>query len=288
MIHLAAFTLLLLIWLMPAGSAYYEDISTAKTSDHSTFHYEMTRTLARAAGFTAQDAEWIACVDQAVDVAAFKGEFSWSPSVWIRSTGRLGPDHHYYHFPRRRSMNSTSEYAYPGKHDTCAYFAGTADPCPAWSEVDELERWAVYGIGQPSAGVPRISVDKKLYKPIDGQTTSALAVYLHSLADSYSHEACMKSTHQRDHASSPSACTLEEWHLDKEYGPEDKNPGTVYTRQAGQATWLALRWYRIQNGLSGKPYWSNSQAKAFIDQWARLDKAADRRSLAVTKFNSMH
>ena len=269
-------------------SAYYEDISTSNTVEHSTFHYEFTRTLARASGFSAVDAEFIACVDAAVDLQKFEGEWSSSPTIGIRGTGRVGKSHQYYHFPRRHAGNSTGDYGYPGKRDTCSYFGGTSDPCSSWAEVDELERWAVYGIGHPNHGTPKMSLNGQAYKSIKGQTASSLAVYLHSLADSYSHEACMRSTGIRNHKDSPSECTLQYWHLDAEYGPESKNPGTVYTREAGLATWLALKWYRKQNGLIGKMIWTDDQAKSFINQWARLDKALDRRNLAVTKYKAMH
>ncbi|MGH8057899.1 MAG: hypothetical protein ACREOH_11800, partial [Candidatus Entotheonellia bacterium] len=81
---------------------------------------------------------------------------------------------------------------------------------------------------------------------------AALAISLHALADSYSHEACMKNAQFRGHKPSPPECTAIFWHLDAEYGAGGQAAGVPYTKEAGLATWLALTWFRQELELDGR------------------------------------
>ncbi len=237
---------------LPPAPRYAEDLKTKNLAAHSTFHYELTRTLARAAGFGSEEAELIAVVDEATDTGNFKGETS--VAVQLEGTKRISPTGLYWHFARRDSGNVTNEYVYPGGRKTCAYFAGTQDVCPnGMAELDEIENWAVYGRATPSAGVPQISRDAgNTFQEVAGRSVEALAIYLHSLADSYSHEACMRADQFRGHKPRPTECTAIEWHIDAEYGDDPKqDSGVHYTEEAALATWLALKWFRQQNNPTG-------------------------------------
>ncbi len=261
---------------------YAEDIKTKNTALHSTFHYELTRTLARAAGFTAEEAELIAVADEATDTGKFKGEFSNSPEVQIDGTERSGQDVLYWHFARRNSTNATGDYEYPGGRNTCAYFTGAADACTDDPELKEIELWAVNGSDALSVATPQASVKGSAKQPVAGKSLLALAIYLHALADSYSHEACMKAAKFRGHKPRPQECTAVFWHEQAEFGDKPKRDyGVSYTAEAGWATWLALKWFRQQNGLTGAPLWNDEEARAFVNDWARLNKAQDRRDFAV-------
>lgn len=268
---------------------YGEDIKTADTDSHSTFHYEFTRTLAAAAGFTRDEAELIAVADEATDTGHFKGDTSASPEVQIEGTTRVSKTGPYWHFARRDSVNATGEYKYPGARNTCAYFTRPTNSCQGDPELKEIESWAVYGNATPSAGVPQASVNGSALQPVEAKSRLALAIYLHALADSYSHEACMQADQFRGHKPRPVDCNAVFWHIQAEYGPDTKgrNRGVPFTEEAGMATWIALKWFRQQNKLTEPARWTDEQAKEFIQSWVVLEKAQDRRDFAVATLENL-
>jgi len=281
-----AANILLCVAAAAAGraSAYYEDITSTWSSwsgnTYSTFHYELTRRLALGAGFSVVDAERIASADAAVDVGTFQGEFSFSPLVVLKGTPRFGSLHTYYHFPRRGLTNASGD-AYPSGTDSCSYFtSATGDVCPGGvPEIDMLDRWAVLGTAVPSP-VPTISVNGSVEADVAGRSLDSLGIYLHSLADSYSHQECMRLVQKRDHTvTPPQACQLS-WH-DLEYGPNPPNVGYPYTQFAARAVFQGLLYYRVHNGLAGSPPWDEATAFAFVDSWAALFASADRRAFAA-------
>jgi hypothetical protein len=268
---------------------YGEDIQTSNTAAHSTFHYELTRTLAAAAGFTREEAELIAVANEATDVGQFKGDTTTSPNVQITGTQRVSKTGPYWHFARRDSTNASGEYKYPGGRNTCAYFTRPTNSCQGDPELKEIEAWAVYGNATPSAGAPQVSINGGALQPVEGKSAVALAIYLHALADSYSHESCMAVEQFRGHKPRPVDCNARFWHEQAEYGPDTKgrNRGVPFTEEAGIATWLALKWFRQQNKLAGPARWTDAQAKEFIQSWIVLEKAPDRREFAVERLASL-
>lgn len=277
-------------FLLAAGAAvlssaarYGEDLQTKNLAAHSTFHYELTRTLARAAGFTTAQAESLAVINQAVDAEAFTGETG--VTIHLNGTKRDGEAGQYWHFARRDSNNATGEYFHPGKRNTCAYFTRQfTRSCPGdEAELLEIEKWAVYSSDSPRPGAPQISYDRgQTFQTVAGKTLAALAIYLHALADSYSHEACMASTQVRGHKPHPSECSAVHWHTQAEFGEHPEvDKGASYTREAAQATWLALQWFRRQNGGAEPAPWTDEQAFEFIQNWVKLDKAQERREFAL-------
>jgi hypothetical protein len=261
---------------------YGEDLATKNLAAHSTFHYEFTRTLARAAGFTAAEAESLAVTDEATDTGSFTGETG--VTIALNGTKRVSNVGQYWHFARRDSNNATNEYLYPGARNTCAYFSIPPRTCPGdEAELDEIERWAVYAQDTPQPGVPQVSLDAgQTFRAVAGKSLFALAIYLHALADSYSHEACMASAHVRTHKPLPPECSAVHWHMKAEFGSDPEiDKGVSYTREAGRATWLALKWFREKNGVADAPRWSDEQAFEFIENWIKLDKPLDRREFAL-------
>lgn len=267
---------------------YGEDLSTKNLAAHSTFHYELTRTLARAAGFSAAEAESLAVVNEATDAGSFTGETG--VTITLNGTKRVSTNGQYWHFARRDSNNATGEYLYPGSRNTCSYFSIPPRTCPGDEpELDKIEKWAVYAQDVPQPGVPQVAFNgEKNFQPVAGKSLLALAIYLHALADSYSHEACMASTHIRGHKPNPPECSAVYWHIKAEFGSDPEiDKGVSYTQEAAHATWLALKWFREKNGLAGVPLWSDEQASEFISNWVTLDKPLERREAAVKALEAL-
>jgi len=303
-----------LLLLAGAGHVfgYAEDTPTqgSPTQLHSSFHYNLVRTLAAASGFSADYSERIAQVCEAVDVQNFL-------DVHLGGTDRPEVDQGaqaiglYYHWPRRGTTGSNGSYTFPGGRDTCSYFLGSdipegpnagicfmtvqndgePGPCQVDDEgatvyeVGELEAWAIYGQGLPRFGAPTISFgdDTDPQTPVSGRTIEALGVYLHSLADSYSHEACMQQCAYQGHSANPPNCTAFWWHWTAEYGQGlagQPNPGVSYTQEAAQAVWQALLVFRQEQGIEGDPLWTNDQVDNFIDQWVTITTGPKRAGAA--------
>lgn|SRR6185295_5361303 len=313
----------LLLASVPRLWGYAEDKGTGQDL-HSTFHYNLVRTLARAAGFTAEEAEKIAVACELPDRAdaGFK-------NFYLYGTERPAVDQGqqaiglYYHFGRRGAKNATGEYALPGGGDTCQYFdpayiAGTTLPnnCPlsylqlqgssaayagqpgpcevndegkVVSEIEEIELWAVYGRGLPRFGAPKIARGKSgTQQAVQPRSLDALGIYLHSLADSYSHEACMKQCSFQGHSVGPPVCTATYWHQIAEYGPiSGQNSGVTFTRNAGYAVWQALAAFRKTNGFNQPPLWNGEAARKFIDDWVALNTSAERETAADDAFKKL-
>jgi hypothetical protein len=289
---------------LPA-SAFWGDHATEEDGPHSTFHYEFTRTLARAAGFSAADAEFLGVMAEVTDRMQFQGTGLESPMVSMWGTERAGPTDGYFHWPRKGVMNVTGEYTLPGGRDTCAYFTGSMssygrfgiiaspDPCVGGPELHEIERWTMFGQGAPAVGTPIIEINAVPLGPVQGGSLASLGIYLHAVADAYSHEPCMKSKKIRGHRQTTTIesveCSVVRWHENEEFGPPGSftNRGTTYTIEAGKAVWQALKYYRTSHGLAGAPLWTDVQADAFVDNWAKLDAPADRDALAVSAYLNM-
>ncbi|MBI1422246.1 MAG: hypothetical protein GC149_02185 [Gammaproteobacteria bacterium] len=276
------------ISLFPGSSrAYSEDTSSGGA--HSSFHYELTRTLARASGFSDAQATRIAGADQAVDTFPNDPQdcASAAPAaagqIIIIGTSRSHDDStsaqtRYFHWPRRGIGSVIDGSAYPGSGvDTCSYFVGTDQACGAeGDEVAQLENFALAG-NQTALSMPTpcYSSNGSTYTDIPAGSLIALGLYLHSLADSYSHEACM-ATGQRTHQDSGVAnvCSSIDWHIIQEYGADGE--GESYTKAAATAVWQALKRYRTAQGYTAPPAWSDTQAQAFINTWVDLNTAQAR------------
>ncbi|MDJ0943350.1 MAG: hypothetical protein QNJ30_07790 [Kiloniellales bacterium] len=271
----------LLLLLGGAGLAFgYAEDSSEGAASHSTVHYELTRTLARGAGFSAGEAELIAVFDQAVDSGAYQGDSADSPFVELTGTARRDDvEVGFFHYPRRGPADGAGE-EHPGGRDTCSFFGAGDDPCGNFPEVQALERWAVDGGRLRARGLapPTAAVDDAPAETVAAGNLEALGIYLHALADSYSHEACM-SQGIRTHRREPEVCGFV-WHQDEEFGPEGEAEGVGFTRESGRAVWQALQRYHAVDGGGPAP-WGDAEALAFIDDFAALSDSSARRTLAL-------
>lgn len=258
------------------GSA--ED-STEATASHSTFHYELTRTLARAAGFAPEEAELIAVFDQAVDSGGFQGAGADGPLVQLTGTSRNDPETAaFFHFPRRGPLDADGR-AHPGGRDTCSAFDRGEDPCGRLAEVQALELWAIDGgfLRARNLALPTAAVNDGPAKILAPGSLGALGIYLHSLADSYSHEPCTEAA-LRTYRRNPAVCGFA-WYQEEEFGT--KAAGIAFTVEAGVAVWQALQRYAAVNGAASAALWSDAEAQAFIEVFAALADSCARRALAL-------
>lgn len=263
--------------------------------NHSTFHYDLVRVLARAAGFCADEADLIGIIGEAVDTGQFQGDQPDSPTIWLQNTvrpnpaGRTGPGQQpiglYYHFGRRSD-------AFVGD-DTCQYSADTQGPCQVDAhghlspEVDELAAWAMDGSRVPRFGNLTISRDGESWSVVEGKTVPALGVFLHALADSYSHEACLQAAGFQGHQLNPPECNAATWHGQDEFGTGQ--PGLPYTRQAAHAVWQQLRRFRDQwQGPGSAPLWSDEEMTAYVETWTAIADATERQSTANATFSDLN
>jgi hypothetical protein len=188
----------------------FRDPATAATvtgEEISTFHFDLTRALALAAGFSQADAETLQVWDQLVDsvvvgdeadplYSSVGGTFTTEPDrcggrkytvqawpMWSRVesttpaaiTSRYGPYMPFFHFP----------------HDNAQELGAIHDW--AWGVTNELRGYAAYAWGSLSA----YEADCYQYEPVVIDTTiapgslQAFATYIHTLGDAHSHAACI-------------------------------------------------------------------------------------------------
>ncbi|MBI3545337.1 MAG: hypothetical protein HY081_01885 [Gammaproteobacteria bacterium] len=281
-----------IVLIASEAGAYYEDLKEGDTGPHSTFHYEMTRTLARAAGFSKTDAEMIAVAAEATDRMLYTGTLPGSPTIQLAGTERMdsskGP---YFHWPRRGVYNATNQYEQPGARNTCLYFTRTDKCINAKPEINAIENWAVFNVGAPAVGTPSASVNGGASTPVQGSSSIALGIYLHALADTYTHDPCMKKLQVRSHMSRTSLtieCSVVRWHQDQEFGPEATNLGTSYTKEGGLAVWKALLFFRQSNSLPTAALWNETQAVRFIKTYSEMENEIDRSNYATSTYTSLN
>lgn len=281
--------------------------TSVATDKHSTFHYEMTRTLTRAAGFSSAEAEQVAKSSSATDSFP-NDEVTTCPAAAVSAAGKMvitGTTRNipvmspYFHWPRRGSDNVTNGLPYPGGVNTCSFFDGTADACPAdVPELNELEGWALLGNNWAPSGaaadlsIPCVSENGSSYQTIQPASLLALGVYLHSLADSYSHQDCMQADKVRTHDSAVSAaCQALDWHLSQEYGSATDGAadlGFHSTLEGAQAVWDALKRYRALNALPEQPEWAEEEALDFMNAWAGMEDAEARSDYANAVYDELN
>lgn len=274
---------LLALSASPAGA--FNEFYTGGLAAHSTFHYELVRTLAYAAGFDATSAERIAVTSEAVDLGDFQGYDG--TRVTVSGTSRLSTTAGYWHSARRGCSDSSGRLAYPSPDrpcancapqcDTCAYFT-TQQLCPAGGpELTSIDRWALWGAGSLSAPTPQYALNGGGAAEVPARSIYALGIYLHSLADSYSHEACMDVAQTRAHQSAPPECNGLTWHGAAEYGGGDGVGGTI------AAARTVLRAAQLYLGAASP----RCPMDDWITQWAQTAGNGARAQMASAKYAAL-
>lgn len=298
---------------VPIGYGYAADASCRITglAAHSTFHYEFTRVLAVAAGFNERDAEKIAVADEATDTGDFTGYQITGGAIRavFNNTQRLGGNSAtlWYHMARRSKgfpiVTQPNGQPYPqALANTCGYFTKPFSkpvkaPCAdsTMGELDQLREWAINGAALPSGKAPMVEGTSDIPHDSSGNVTGrnlyALGIYLHALADSYSHEKCMMHRHIRAHVPQPYECKGV-WHVTSEFGEYQgldeavKGAGVPFTLTAAKALWQEILNYRAANG-QGPVKWDENKYMEFARDFISTKSALLRVRKAVTEFNQL-
>lgn len=327
----------LLLALPSVAHAYnddYLDPSTSSNEYHSTFHYELTRTLLRAAGFTADEAERISVTCEATDWVLFVQGKKLPSQFFVGATGikvsvdntsrkdaKMAP---FWHFPRRGATDSAGKVTYPApaapnvKANTCDYFTSRNQCSTRGPELTAIDAWAVYGnanaITDAGMTTPAVQVNGVSVRSSQlAGSIYAFGIYLHSLADSFSHEPCMQSDQFNYHPEQLSSrdpnystayayCSSDNVHgngrgeteihaAEFDGGRPDlaKNQQTVeWTKAAARAVYAAARNYIAKRGWKRTAMWSDTYREQFIESWAAVETGAERAKIAKDAYGTSH
>lgn len=265
---------------------------TGLSKAHGSFHYEMTRVLAMQAGFTEEQAETIAVACEAVDAGDFTGYqitlengTTKTVTVTIKNTERTSKNNLFYHFARRSAQYGQVTEVAGSTANTCDYFTGgntnnpTTAPCTTKGpELDQIKNWA-FRLDGVKPDLNQLPQDGSR-KPIVPGSLAALAVYLHSVGDAYSHEKCMIDESLRSHPAEPLQCSAT-WHIDADGEFSAKNNGLPFTRAAAYEIWRGLRQFRHESETP------TDKAKEFIETFITKPNACERVAYAVQAFNDL-
>ncbi len=267
-------------------------VTTAhSTADvHSTIHYDLTKLLAIKAGLSLDMAEKLARYCVLVDQINPKSNYPYSLALnsisipdtypgWDESlagTERGSPQQNsyqeyppqYWHFPFRDPSDSISgtmtfgiDYPLPAdlKYRDKPYFWRI--PLLNNYNLSSVRDWALYSsgsLGQPDNSCPcpiyYFNATTQQYKKVQPGSIQALGIYLHSLADSYSHEHCMVTDTLRSHPTWSDACGLT-YHSFHEFAYDTAITAMQHATPCFQALWRAIIAYKATNNITAPALW---------------------------------
>jgi len=254
---------------------------------HSTFHYDLVKLLAVKAGFSMDTAEIIARYSALTDQINPKAGYpsippsltysasfpTWSESV--SGTERFSPVNNsfgenpgvYWHMPLRDPSDTLtgsyvySPFAYPVVSDTKYRLSPYFWRIPLIFTLKYIEEWALYGTNGVD-GLPQDAPDtvkyfddaSSTYKPVPKESLIALSIFLHALADCYSHEQCMMEDTLRSHPPIPNDCDIK-YHF-REIPYIVPTYAYAHTDRAAQAIWRVLREYKRIHNIKTPALWT--------------------------------
>ena len=258
---------------------------------HSTIHYDLTKLLAIKAGFSVDMAEKIARYCVLVDQINPKPNYPYQIALnsisipdtyagWDESlagTERGSPQQNsykeyppqYWHFPYRDPSDSISgpmtfgvNYPLPAdlKYRDKPYFWRI--PLLNNYNLSSIRDWAINSSGfpgKPDNSCPSLiyyfNSTTQQYEKVQPGSIQTLGIYLHSLADSYSHEHCMVNDTLRSHPIWSDACGLT-YHSFHEFAYDTAIQAMTHATPCFQALWRALIAYKAANGITSPSLWT--------------------------------
>ncbi len=257
---------------------------------HSSVHYDLTKFLALKIGLSSDTAEIIArfcaLVDQINPKPNYPYGFSlnstsipdtfpnWTESLAGTERGGLNNNSQheftaqYWHFPFRDSADSLTGkmvwgIAYPEPTDT-AHFTGPPHfwRVPMSYNLKSIMNWALYNGGQPGlpddltpVAVKYEDAGSSAYQLVQPNSIQAFAIFLHSLADSYSHEECMATDTIRGHPESDPYCGLT-YHSEHEFAYDAYMRAKKHADSCVHALWRALREFKRVHNITSPALWT--------------------------------
>lgn len=273
---------------VPKVYGYAVDVPASGTIKvaHSSFHYDMTRVLALGAGFTVDEAEYLAAATEAMDNGAFRGYTGVLAIINnIQRFPRVsGNNSYFYHWGRRGPDYPRAAFS-QAQSDTCIYFDHSGQtsyasrPCRktpqghVW-EIYEIRDWALNGayINPPGKRPVTARSPRGPFLPVRGKTIEALAIYVHTLGDSYSHDLCMQKDVVRQHNPASKYCTAQ-WHTTEEFADGQSVPTTII---AANEIWKVLKDNRARfSTCKASAPWTDMDAQRFIETFVKTGTASD-------------
>jgi hypothetical protein len=128
--------------------------------------------------------------------------------------------------------------------------------------LNSIRDWALYSsgfLGKPDNSCPSLiyfyNATTQQYEKVQPGSVQAMGIYLHSLADSYSHEHCMVTDTLRSHPTWSDACGLT-YHSFYEFAYDTAIPAMAHATPCFQALWRALIAYKAENGFASPSLWA--------------------------------
>ena len=256
---------------------------------HSSVHYDLTRFLALKMGLSADTAEIIARFCALVDQINPKPNHPYPLSLnsisipdtfptWNESlagTERGGFKNNaqneftaqYWHFPFRDPTDTLTGREVWGTYPVVTDSAHYTGPTYFWRvpityNLKYIMQWALYNGGQPGfpdeltpVAVKYADAGSSGYQLVQPNSIPAFAIFLHSLADSYSHEECMAKDTIRAHPSSDPYCGLT-YHSEHEFAYDSNIRAKKHADSCIHALWRALREFKRVHNISSPALWT--------------------------------
>lgn len=256
---------------------------------HSTFHYDLTLLLAVKMGFSPDTAELMARYCALVDQINPKPGYpyplalnnisipdtipTWDESLAGTERGNIFSSNgfeekapQYWHFPIKAPNDTISggmvygnyPQVYNPQYRNSPYFWRV----PLLPSLQNMLGWGVYGTGEPGnpeqapAIVQYYNKEQNQYVAVEPGSLIAFAIYLHALADAYSHEHCMVEDTLRSHPPVHDFCGLN-YHSHYEFAYDQAIVAEPHAVPAIQAVWRALREYKRMNGPDKPAFWTD-------------------------------
>ncbi|NOX47441.1 MAG: hypothetical protein GXO89_10750 [Chlorobi bacterium] len=254
---------------------------------HSSLHYDIVKLLLYKSGIPLDSAETIARYSALVDQINPKANYpyptslnnvsladtfpSWNESIAGTERGGLHFNlmhelsAQYWHFAYRDPNDTISGPMVYGDYPV-VYNSDFRSPPYFWRiplsyNLSSIQNWALYGTG--AAGMPDplcpdtvfyFNNTSQSYEPIPPQSLAAFGMYLHSLADSYSHEHCMVFDTLRSHPDWSDECGLS-YHSHYEFSYDTAIYAMVHADACIQAMWHVIQIYKSIHGISTPNLW---------------------------------
>jgi hypothetical protein len=255
--------------------------------EHSSVHYDLTKVLAIKIGLPADTAELIARYCALVDQINPRSGYPYTLSlnsisipdtftVWDESlagTERGGLINNaqneftaqYWHFAFRDPSDTLTGQMVWGSYPVVTDFSFTGPPyfwrVPITYNLKHIMEWALYNGGQP--GLPDILTPVEVkyadasssgYQLVQPNSIQAFGIFLHALADSYSHEECMVTDTLRAHPSGDPYCGLT-YHSEHEFAYDANMRAKKHADSCIHALWRSLREFKRVHNINSTVLW---------------------------------